>query len=70
MKIINTMLSFAGLTTLLGAIILNFFGHKNGSFIFMSFSAISFLLMLILHFYKMYLIMNFRKSNGNWQEQN
>lgn len=69
-KAINAMLSFAGFAALLGAIILNFLGHENGSYMFLSISALSFLLMLILHFYKMYLIMNFRKSNGNWQDPN
>lgn len=65
MKVINTLLSFGGLSALLGAIFLNILGHKDGSFMLISFSAVSFLLMLILHFYKMYLIMNFRRNSSN-----
>lgn len=64
MKVINTMLSFAGLTTLIGAIILNIFDHKNASFLFMSFSAASFSLMIVLHFYKMYLLIQLKKTNS------
>jgi len=65
MKVINNMLSFAGLTALIGAINLDIYGHKNAAFMFISFSAVCFLLKLALHFYKMYLIISLKKSIRN-----
>ncbi len=63
MKIINTFLSCIGLTALIIGLILFKFDYENMTVILFSVSLASFLRMALLHFYKLYLIINLKKNN-------